>query len=98
MVLVFWKPPRSAGEVSGTAPNLQLVGIERVDVMRGKTQIVSVRVDVCKGRSLVDSEGKRKSVVGLQRTHSLLDLLVSAKSGTISLFGLIKVKPKQNQS
>ncbi|TXG64130.1 hypothetical protein EZV62_011124 [Acer yangbiense] len=67
-VLVFWKPPRSGGGVSGTAPNLQLVGFERVDVMRGKTQNVSVGVDVCRGLSLVDSEGKRKLVVGQQHT------------------------------
>lgn len=46
------------------APNVQLVGFERVKVNKGKTEYVTVSVDVCKGLSLVDSEGKRKLIVG----------------------------------
>ncbi|KAG6652601.1 hypothetical protein I3843_05G017400 [Carya illinoinensis] len=62
VVLVFWKPA-SSEEVMG-APNVQLVGFERVKVNKGKTEYVTVSVDVCKGLSLVDSEGKRKLIVG----------------------------------
>ena len=67
VVLVFWTPASSA-EVSG-APNVQLVGFERVEVKRGKTESVAVRVDVCKELSVVDSEGKRKLVIG---QHTIL--------------------------
>lgn len=62
VVLVFWKPA-SSEEVRG-APNVQLVGFERVKVKRGKTESITVSVDVCKGLSLVESEGKRKLIVG----------------------------------
>ena len=67
MVLVFWKPASST-EVSG-APNVQLVGFESVEVKRGKTESVTVKVDVCKGLSVVDSERKRKLVTG---EHTIL--------------------------
>eukprot|EP00257_Ricinus_communis_P020591 XP_015579855.1 probable beta-D-xylosidase 5 isoform X2 [Ricinus communis] len=62
VVLVFWKPPNSS-EVTGAA-NVQLVGFSRVEVNRGKTQNVTLEIDVCKRLSLVDSEGKRKLVTG----------------------------------
>ncbi|KAJ9175155.1 hypothetical protein P3X46_013734 [Hevea brasiliensis] len=62
VVLVFWKPPNTT-EVSG-APNIELVGFSRVEVKRGKTQNVTVTVDVCKRLSLADIEGKRKLVTG----------------------------------
>ena len=60
VVLAFWKP---ASGVAG-APGVQLVGFERVEVARGKTQAVMLSIDVCKGLSLVDSEGNRKLVTG----------------------------------
>lgn len=62
MVLVFWKPP-SSKDLSG-APNVQLVGFERVEVTKGKTESVTLNLDVCKGLNLVDSEGNRKLVIG----------------------------------
>ncbi|KAF2294442.1 hypothetical protein GH714_011441 [Hevea brasiliensis] len=62
VVLAFWKPPNTT-EVS-SAPNIELVGFSRVEVKRGKTQNVTVTVDVCKRLSLADSEGKRKLVTG----------------------------------
>ncbi|XP_015892611.2 probable beta-D-xylosidase 5 [Ziziphus jujuba] len=62
VVLVFWKPPSSA-DVTG-APIMQLVGFEKTEVTKGKTGFVTVKVDVCKRLSLVDSEGKRKLVTG----------------------------------
>lgn len=46
VVLMFSKPPSAS--VAG-APNVQLVGFERVDVKRGKIKTVTVRFDVCKG-------------------------------------------------
>ncbi|KAJ0011446.1 hypothetical protein Pint_33822 [Pistacia integerrima] len=61
VVLVFWKPPSSV--VTGV-PNVQLVGFERVEVRKGKTMNVTVRLDLCEGLSVVDSEGKRKLVMG----------------------------------
>ncbi|GMY38770.1 putative beta-D-xylosidase 5 [Fagus crenata] len=67
VILVFWKPASSA-EVSG-APNVELVGFERVEVKSGKTESVTVKVDVCKGLSVVDSEGKRKLITG---EHTIL--------------------------
>ncbi|KAH7575402.1 hypothetical protein ACOSP7_005033 [Xanthoceras sorbifolium] len=68
VVLVFWKPPSSGVGVIG-APNMQLAGFEKVEVKGGKTQIVNVRVDVCKGLSVVDSDGRKKLVVG---QHTLI--------------------------
>ncbi|XP_022727079.1 probable beta-D-xylosidase 5 isoform X1 [Durio zibethinus] len=62
VILLFWKPPSSGG-VTG-APNVQLVGFERLEVKRGKTQNVTMSLDVCKDLSLVDAEGKRKLVIG----------------------------------
>ncbi|XVE49324.1 hypothetical protein DITRI_Ditri01bG0073600 [Diplodiscus trichospermus] len=67
VVLLFWKPPSSGG-VTG-APNVQLVGFERVEVKRGKTQNVKMSLDVCKDLSLVDVDGKRKLVIG---QHTIL--------------------------
>lgn len=62
VVLVFWKPLNTTA-VAG-APDVQLVGFERVEVEKGKSETVKVKVEVCKGLSLVDSEGKRKLVTG----------------------------------
>lgn len=62
VVLLFWKPPSTKG-VTG-APNMQLVGFERVEVKKGKTKNVTVSLNVCKDLSLVDVEGKRKLVIG----------------------------------
>ncbi|KDP44489.1 hypothetical protein JCGZ_16322 [Jatropha curcas] len=62
VVLVFWKPP-STKEMNG-APNVELIGFSRVEVKKGKTQNVTLTIDVCKRLSLVDSEGKRKVVTG----------------------------------
>ncbi|XP_057965994.1 probable beta-D-xylosidase 5 [Malania oleifera] len=62
VVLLFWEPPGAAG-VAG-APNVQLVGFERVKVKQGKAETVTLRVDVCKDLSLADEEGKRKLVTG----------------------------------
>ncbi|KAL6213285.1 hypothetical protein ACLB2K_012732 [Fragaria x ananassa] len=67
VVLAFWKPPSSQGLIG--APNLQLVGFERVEVKYSETKSLTMRVDVCKGLNLVDSEGKRKLVTGL---HTIL--------------------------
>ncbi|GMY38685.1 putative beta-D-xylosidase 5 [Fagus crenata] len=47
VVLVFWKPARSA-EVNG-APNVKLVGFERVEVKRGKTESVTVKSGCVQG-------------------------------------------------
>ena len=62
VVLAFWKPPRSG--VRG-APRMELVGFERVEVKRGKTEMVGMRLDVCRRISNVDEQGKRKLVMGL---------------------------------
>lgn len=67
MVLVFWKPASSEDVTGG--PNVQLVRFEKTEVRKGKTEFVSVKVDVCKALNLVDSEGKRKLVTG---KHSFL--------------------------
>ncbi|KAL6218985.1 hypothetical protein ACLB2K_012192 [Fragaria x ananassa] len=67
VVLAFWRPPSSQGLIG--APNLQLVGFERVEVKNRETKSLTMRVDVCKGLNLVDSEGKRKLVTGL---HTIL--------------------------
>ncbi|XP_059274672.1 probable beta-D-xylosidase 5 [Lycium ferocissimum] len=61
VVLVFWKPTNMIG-----APNIQLVGFERVWVKKGKTQTVTIKLDVCKDFSLADAHGKRKLVPGIQ--------------------------------
>ncbi|OMO73875.1 hypothetical protein CCACVL1_17088 [Corchorus capsularis] len=62
VVLLFWKPPSSKGVIG--APNEQLVGFERVEVKRGKTQNVTLSLDVCKELTLVDAEGNRKLIIG----------------------------------
>ncbi|KAF8406210.1 hypothetical protein HHK36_008295 [Tetracentron sinense] len=62
VVLLFWKPPTSK-RVNGT-PNRQLIGFERVEVKRGKVEMVKLGVDVCKDMSVADGEGKRKLVSG----------------------------------
>lgn len=67
VVLVFWKPGSSKA-VAGM-PSLELVGFERVEVRRGKTETVKMELDVCKRLSVVDGEGKRKVVIG---QHTLL--------------------------
>ncbi|KAK5837170.1 hypothetical protein PVK06_012980 [Gossypium arboreum] len=55
------KPP-STKVVTG-APNMQLIGFERVGVKKGKTKYVATSLNVCKDLSLVDVEGKRKLVI-----------------------------------
>ncbi|XP_052210597.1 probable beta-D-xylosidase 5 [Diospyros lotus] len=67
VVLVYWKSASSSG-VAGV-PNQQLVGFERVEVKKGKTESVSVKIDVCKDLSVADGEGQRKLVTG---QHTLL--------------------------
>lgn len=62
VVLLFWKPPSSGGVIG--APNVQLVGFERLNVNRGKTKTVIMSLDLCKDLTLVDAEGKRKLVIG----------------------------------
>ncbi|PPR89936.1 hypothetical protein GOBAR_AA30751 [Gossypium barbadense] len=62
VVLLFWKPP-STKVVTG-APNMQLIGFERVRVKKGKTKYVTMSLNVCKDLSLVNVEGKRKLVIG----------------------------------
>ncbi|PNT57483.2 hypothetical protein POPTR_001G294700v4 [Populus trichocarpa] len=62
VVLIFWKPPKSA-EITGP-PNMQLAAFDRVHVKKGNTNNITLAVDVCKGLSLVDSEGQRKLVTG----------------------------------
>ncbi|WRX15591.1 Glycoside hydrolase, partial [Theobroma cacao] len=62
VVLLFWKPP-SSRVVTG-APNVQLVGFERLEVKRGKTQNVTMSLGVCKEFTLVDAEGNRKLITG----------------------------------
>ncbi|ESQ47931.1 hypothetical protein EUTSA_v10022061mg [Eutrema salsugineum] len=65
VVLVFWIPPESSKSlVGGGVPQTQLVGFERVEVGRSMTEKVTVEFDICKGFSLVDSDGKRKLVTG----------------------------------
>ncbi|KAJ9705229.1 hypothetical protein PVL29_003340 [Vitis rotundifolia] len=66
VVLAFWKPPRSG--VRG-APRVELVGFDRVEVKRGKTEMVGMRLDVCGKISNVDEQGKRKLVMGM---HTLV--------------------------
>ncbi|CAN7105660.1 unnamed protein product [Brassica rapa subsp. narinosa] len=65
VVLVFWIPPESSKSlVGGSVPHTQLVGFERVEVGRSMTEKVTVEFDVCKGLSLVDTDGKRKLIPG----------------------------------
>lgn len=61
VVLVFWKP---AAQGPPGMPNIQLVGFEKVEVKHGKTVSVTVKLDVCKDLSIVDTQGKRKLVFG----------------------------------
>ncbi|KAL3538801.1 hypothetical protein ACH5RR_002167 [Cinchona calisaya] len=67
VVLVFWKPANAPG-VTGK-PNVQLVGFEKVEVKQGKTESITVKLDVCEDLSIVDTEAKRKLVVG---QHSIV--------------------------
>lgn len=62
VVLVFLKAEKSVGLIG--APNVQLIGFERVEVKSGNLKYITLKIDVCKGFSLVDSEGKRKLVTG----------------------------------
>ncbi|KAJ6948840.1 hypothetical protein NC651_002990 [Populus alba x Populus x berolinensis] len=62
VVLIFWKPPKSA-EITGP-PNMQLAVFDRVHVKKGNTNNITLAVDVYKGLSLMDSEGQRKLVTG----------------------------------
>lgn len=68
VVLVFWNPAKAPGMVSGS-PNIQLVGFDRVEVMKGKTKNVTLKLDVCKDLSVADANGKRKLITGL---HTLV--------------------------
>lgn len=67
VVLVFLEPPSSEA-VSGV-PLKQLIGFERAQVKVGKTEFVTVKIDICKMLSNVDSDGKRKLVIG---QHNIL--------------------------
>ncbi|KAG9144837.1 hypothetical protein Leryth_018972 [Lithospermum erythrorhizon] len=62
VVLLFWKPA-SVRAISGL-PNVQLVAFERVHVNTGKTEQVTLKVNVCKDLSVVDENGKRKLIMG----------------------------------
>lgn len=62
VVLVFWEPATS-NLVTG-APVKQLIGFERVQVKVGKTESVTMKIDICQVLSNVDSDGKRKLVIG----------------------------------
>ncbi|CAN6891815.1 unnamed protein product [Brassica oleracea] len=65
VVLVFWIPPESSKSlVGGSVPHTQLIGFEKVEVGRSMTEKVTVEFDVCKGLSLVDTDGKRKLIPG----------------------------------
>lgn len=64
-MLVFWIPPESSKSlVGGSVPHTQLIGFEKVEVGRSMTEKVTVEFDVCKGLSLVDTDGKRKLIPG----------------------------------
>jgi beta-D-xylosidase 4 len=67
VVLVFWEPPSS--EVMSGVPIKQLIGFERVHVKVRMTKFVTVKIDICKLLSNVDSDGKRKLVIG---KHTIL--------------------------
>ncbi|XVE93503.1 hypothetical protein REPUB_Repub01dG0198200 [Reevesia pubescens] len=96
VVLLFWKPPSSGG-VTGT-PNVQLVGFERLEVKRGKTQNVTMSLDVCKELTLVDAEGNRKLVIG-QHTlfagstseHQVRHHFIVRKAGNASEEGFVSI-------
>ncbi|XP_021853292.1 probable beta-D-xylosidase 5 [Spinacia oleracea] len=62
VVLVFWKPPKWNG-IEG-APNIQLVGFERVEVKARNTELAVIKLNVCEAFSLVDDQGDRKLVTG----------------------------------
>ncbi|XP_031129998.1 probable beta-D-xylosidase 5 [Ipomoea triloba] len=68
VVLVFWEPKSAQGVLTG-APNVQLVGFERVATMKGVTESVTMKFDVCRDFSLADGDGNRKVVTGL---HSIV--------------------------
>ncbi|XP_027365901.1 probable beta-D-xylosidase 5 isoform X2 [Abrus precatorius] len=67
VVLVFWEPATS--EMVTGAPIKQLIGFERVQVVVGMTEFVTVKIDICQLLSNVDSDGKRKLVIG---QHTIL--------------------------
>lgn len=67
VVLVFWEPPTS--ELVTGAPIKQLIGFERAHVMVGMTEFVTLKIDICQLLSNVDSDGKRKLIIG---KHTLL--------------------------
>ncbi|KAK9073941.1 hypothetical protein SSX86_006535 [Deinandra increscens subsp. villosa] len=58
-VLLFSSPP-----MVHNAPQKELVDFKKVWLGRSKRGVVRFRVDVCKGLSVVDEEGKRKVVPG----------------------------------
>ncbi|CAI9765614.1 unnamed protein product [Fraxinus pennsylvanica] len=62
VVLLFWKPGNTS-VVTG-APNIQLVGFDRVEVKRRKNNTVTLKLDVCKDLSIADADGKRKLITG----------------------------------
>nr|GMD02689.1 probable beta-D-xylosidase 5 [Ipomoea batatas] len=68
VVLVFWEPKSAQGVLTG-APNVQLVGFERVAIKKGVTESVTMKLDVCRDFSLADGDGNRKVVTGL---HSIV--------------------------
>ncbi|KAF4364403.1 hypothetical protein F8388_006980 [Cannabis sativa] len=90
VVLVFWKPASSV-DLSG-APNVQLVAFERVFVMKGKNESVTVKVDVCKVLNLVDSKGERNLIIG-QHT-----LIVGSPSERQVKHHLNKNAPRKNKA
>ncbi|KAH1035939.1 hypothetical protein AAZX31_20G121800 [Glycine max] len=67
VVLVFWEPATSEFVIG--APIKQLIGFERVQVVVGVTEFVTVKIDICQLISNVDSDGKRKLVIG---QHTIL--------------------------
>ncbi|KAI4298555.1 hypothetical protein L6164_032102 [Bauhinia variegata] len=67
VVLVFWEPPSS--ELISGIPIKQLIGFERVDIKVGKTEFVTVKINICELLTVVDSDGKRKLVIG---EHTIL--------------------------
>lgn len=96
VVLVFWIPPESSKSlVGGGVPQKQLVGFERVEVGRSMTEKVTVEFDVCKGLSLVDTDGKRKLITGHhtliigsnsdQQIHHHLNVRLAGGDSTISI-------------
>ncbi|XP_020221972.1 probable beta-D-xylosidase 5 [Cajanus cajan] len=67
VVLVFWEPATS--EVVTGAPIKQLIGFERVQAVVEMTEFVTVKIDMCQLLSNVDSDGKRKLIIG---QHTIL--------------------------